>query len=338
MAPGSAQSSNIHSHTNLAALASTSRQPTPNPAPSHGASSSASSNAWGHQHPQYSTQDFAHYSHTTAPASAGVYSHAIPASTMRTSAMSAVAGSHPDWFDVSSVSAGGSHQDNFSSNMVSGGLKYEDLTQPTAYAHRDKRRKSLHCNNNGLNQAYTASAYDFIARGLVTEEEASLCFESYFLTFAHPSATPSSLESDPHAPVKPLNGIQRPIRLPFGETRARSSLLLATLISIGARSLNRFDTYKTTLREAIRLCHATFLSEPGEEPTSLDLKGIMLLSLYNGLPELMSHGITLSYRFGMPTALLEYERLSREEKSSKKGLVLLRRGRTFLVSFLWTSL
>jgi hypothetical protein len=138
--------------------------------------------------------------------------------------------------------------------------------------------------------------------------------------------------------VKPLNGIQRPIRLPFGETRARSSLLLATLISIGARSLNRFDTYKTTLREAIRLCHATFLSEPGEEPTSLDFKGIMLLSLYNGLPELMSHGITLSYRFGMPTALLEYERLTKEEKRSKKGLVLLRRGRTFLVSFLWTSL
>lgn len=65
---------------------------------------------------------------------------------------------------------------------------------------------------------------------------------------------------------------------------------------------------------------------------------MMLLSLYNGMPDLMSHGITLTYRFGAPTALLEFERLSEEDKKGKKGRILVRRGRTFLVSFLWTSL
>lgn len=107
---------------------------------------------------------------------------------------------------------------------------------------------------------------------------------------------------------------------------------------MGARSLSRFDTYQATMNEAIRLCHGTFLVGLGEEPTSLDLKGMMLLSLYNGLPDLMSHAITLSYRFKTPTALLEFEKLSEADKLGKKGLTLIRRGRTFIVSFLWTSL
>ena len=157
----------------------------------------------------------------------------------------------------------------------------------------------------------------------------------YFLTFAHPAGAPiSPLPTE----LPPLQGVSRAIRLPFAETRARSPLLFATIISMGARSLSRFDTYQATLNEAIRLCHGTFLVGPGEEPTSLDLKGMMLLSLYNGMPDLMSHAITLSYRFKTPTALLEFEKMSEEDKAGKKGLTLVRRGRTFIVSFLWTSL
>ncbi|KAM0790476.1 hypothetical protein ACM66B_003352 [Microbotryomycetes sp. NB124-2] len=188
-----------------------------------------------------------------------------------------------------------------------------------SFEHRDKRQR-------------TANSGDFIARGLVSEEEAMLCFESYFVTFPHPSGDNAN---GCNVGGKPRT--DRPIRLPFRETRQRSSLLLATLVSIGARSLSRFSTYKTTLNEAIDLCHDTILCDPGNEPTSLDLKGMMLLSLYNGMPDLMGHGIALSYKFGMPTALLEFEALSEEEKQSQKGQVLVRRGRAFLIAFLWTS-
>ncbi|KAK4049273.1 hypothetical protein OIV83_004209 [Microbotryomycetes sp. JL201] len=188
---------------------------------------------------------------------------------------------------------------------------------PCVSGHRDKRQK-------------TTCSGDFISRGLVSEEEAMLCFESYFVTFPHPSGDVSN-----GANGKPKQ--DRPIRLPFRETRSRSPLLLATLVSIGARSLSRFSTYKTTLNEAIDLCHDTILCDPGNEPTSLDLKGMMLLSLYNGMPDLMGHGIALSYKFGMPTALLEFEALSPDEQASHKGQVLVRRGRAFLIAFLWTS-
>lgn len=156
------------------------------------------------------------------------------------------------------------------------------------------------------------------------------------MTFPHPSGDPAANCSKEGNVAG--TAARRDIRLPFRETRSRSPLLLATLISIGARSLSRFDTYKATLHEAIQLCHDTILCDPGHEPTSLDLKGMMLLSLYNGMPDLMSHGIALSYRFAMPTALLEYEALSDNERKSEKGRVLVRRGRTFFVAFLWTSL
>lgn len=346
---------------------------TPQPVSSAPASSSASTSSaslYGTLHPQYSTQDFALYSHA----------HPSGSATNLPSMAATPFDSGSAWFDSSASASPFQHLPTSTTmhgvkadspharGYLQGGSndyparQQQQQQQPAHQQRGNKRRKSLHCAGGDYAEedrstspaSYrhfsstpgapprTAAASDFISRGLVTEEEASLCFESYFLTFAHPSATPSNMQ-DPselldHDNVKPLNGIQRPIRLPFNATRARSPLLLATLISIGARSLNRFETYKTTLAEAIRLCHGTFLTSPGTEPTSLDLKGIMLLSLYNGMPDLMSHGITLSWKFGMPTALLEYERLSEDDRKGKKGLVLLRRGRTFFVSFLWTSL
>ncbi|KAK4047443.1 hypothetical protein OIO90_006188 [Microbotryomycetes sp. JL221] len=212
----------------------------------------------------------------------------------------------------------------FDSCYAINGLKQEaSLDQ-----HRDKRSR------------LTDRKHDFIARGLVSEDEAMLCFESYFVTFPQPQGDATNVSinsSEENGNQESKKPADRALRLPFRETRSHSSLLLATIISIGARSLSRFATYKATLAEAIALCHDTILCDPGHEPSSLDLKGMMLLSLYNGMPDLMGHGIALSYKFNMPMALLEYEALSEEDKVSQKGQILVRRGRGFLIAFLWTS-
>lgn len=73
----------------------------------------------------------------------------------------------------------------------------------------------------------------------------------------------------------------RQTRLSFEETRRRSPFFLAVVISIGARSLSRFDTFHVTFREALRLARQTFLPDawmydselglgnPGDRPPTL---------------------------------------------------------------------
>ncbi|GAA5992211.1 hypothetical protein JCM11641_001016 [Rhodosporidiobolus odoratus] len=200
---------------------------------------------------------------------------------------------------------------------------------------------------------------DFIARGLVSEEEAAMCFESYHFTFAH--STTSLVSPQPH--------------LFFAETRRRSPFFLATVVSIGARSLSRFETFHASYKEAMRLAHLTFLPfadggedlsspshlDPSSLPSSfipfvpfgapgsdaadapkprlstLSLKALMLLALNHSLPELFVHVFMLGYRFVLPTSLLEFEKLTEEEKMSEKGRELINRGRVFLVWYLWTA-
>lgn len=129
----------------------------------------------------------------------------------------------------------------------------------------------------------------------------------------------------------------RPIQLPFSATRERSPLLFATIVFIGARSLARTATASFMYDEARRLCHSTFLSEPDGPPDSLSLKAVILLSMYTGLPDILAHAITLSWRLRYPVALLDYAELSEIEKASTSGRKLLQMGRTFLITYLWTS-
>ncbi|GAA5877477.1 hypothetical protein JCM8547_001085 [Rhodosporidiobolus lusitaniae] len=205
----------------------------------------------------------------------------------------------------------------------------------------------------------TGGEADFIARGVISEEEAVMCFDSYHLTFAHASS--ASITVTPPQP-----------HLTFEETRRRSPLFLATVISIGARSLSRFATFHATYREAMRLAHLTFLpyADGGEDLSQLDpsspassfipfvpygapgsdaadqpkprmstlsLKALMLLALYHSMPELLVHVFMLGYRFVLPTAMHEFERLSEEEKMGKQGRTLVNRGRVFLTGYLWLA-
>lgn len=126
-----------------------------------------------------------------------------------------------------------------------------------------------------------------------------------------------------------------PIHLPFAATRSASKLLLATIVFIGARSLARTAVSTLVLEEAFILCHSTFLSDI--PATSLALKAIILLSLYTGTPNLLAHVVALSWHLETPYALLKYEALSEERKRAHQGRKLLQAGRTFLVSYLWTS-
>ncbi|GAA6004219.1 hypothetical protein JCM10207_002488 [Rhodosporidiobolus poonsookiae] len=217
--------------------------------------------------------------------------------------------------------------------------------------HREKRWKG-----DPLASGLSSAEPDFISRGVVTEEEALMCFESYHLTFAYS-----------HTSLAPPQS-----HLSFEETRRRSPFFLATVISIGARSLSRFDTFHAAYREAMRLAHATFLPyadgdedlvglDPSSPPSALvpfvpfgapgsdavdapprrlstlALKALMLLALYHSMPELLVHVFMLGYRFVLPTALLEFEKLSEEDKAGEQGRVLLNRGRVFLTGYLWLA-
>lgn len=77
------------------------------------------------------------------------------------------------------------------------------------------------------------------------------------------------------------DNVPQQTHLSFEETRRRSPFFLAVVISIGARSLSRFDTFHVTFREALRLARQTFLPDawmndselglgrPGERPPTL---------------------------------------------------------------------
>ncbi|GAA5955979.1 hypothetical protein JCM10213_006525, partial [Rhodosporidiobolus nylandii] len=271
---------------------------------------------------------------------------------------------------ATSVGAAGHFVSDVPSGSGSGaGIKHdpEGVDGPAGFdAHREKRWKGDPLLATPASGASASFEPDFIARGVVSEEEAQMCFESYHLTFAH----------------APTSAAPPQTHLPFDETRRRSPLFLATVISIGARSLSRFDTFHATYREAMRLAHLTFLpyADGGEdlsqlEPDSppgpaglgnggasyipfvpfgapgsdaadapkprlrtLSLKALMLLGLYHAMPELLVHVWMLGYRFVLPTALLEFDELSEEEKASKVGRTLLNRGRVFLVGYLWLAL
>ncbi|GAA5977121.1 hypothetical protein JCM10908_004863 [Rhodotorula pacifica] len=207
---------------------------------------------------------------------------------------------------------------------------------------------------------------DFIARGLVSEGEATMCFDSYHLTF-------SDTDSNGTMPKQ--------THLSFSETRRRSPFFLAVVISIGARSLSRFDTFHVTFREALRLARQTFLPDAwmldselglgrlGDRPptlyptytptwptpamnrapqiaattefeprlSTLSLKALVLLGLYHGMPDLLMHAWISGYRFIWPSSLLEYESMSDEERASPQGLRSINIARTGIIACLWHS-
>ncbi|GAA5937645.1 Zn(II)2Cys6 transcription factor domain-containing protein [Sporobolomyces koalae] len=163
---------------------------------------------------------------------------------------------------------------------------------------------------------------DFISRGVVTEEEAAMCYDSYFLTFAANSPL-----SDQH-------------HLSFVEVRRRSPMYLATIVSIGARSLSRVDTFHTCLREALQLAHEMFtpLNDGTKQFAILSVKAITLLGLYYSLPHLLLASVMLSHRAGTRSALDEFEELSDEQKNSKIGRILAEKGRMMFISSIWGAL
>ncbi|GAA6031363.1 hypothetical protein JCM8097_005624 [Rhodosporidiobolus ruineniae] len=236
-----------------------------------------------------------------------------------------------------------------------------------AEGHREKRWKGEPLGTDGLGGGGLATGEpDFIARGVISEEEAQMCFDSYHLTFATGPSTAGIPQT----------------HIPFDETRRRSPLFLATVISIGARSLSRYATFHATYREAMRLAHLTFLPyadgnddlsqlDPSSPPYSsaaansagssytpfvpygapgsdsadapkprmstLSLKALMLLALYHSMPELLVHVYMLGFRFILPSALQDFERMSDEEKKGKAGRTLVNRGRVMLVGYLWLA-
>ncbi|KAM0754065.1 hypothetical protein T439DRAFT_322952 [Meredithblackwellia eburnea MCA 4105] len=163
---------------------------------------------------------------------------------------------------------------------------------------------------------------DFITRGEVQEDEAMLCFESYFLNY--------NFLTDPAA-----SNLSRPIHLSFEETRRVSPILLATVVFIGARSLSHFETSSLALAEALRLSHYTFLGE--RPPREVEFKALTLLALYTGMDDLTSHVITMAYDLGMTEALLKYDKLSDEDKEGPIGEHLVLKGRAFFISHLWSA-
>lgn len=164
--------------------------------------------------------------------------------------------------------------------------------------------------------------------------------------------------------------------LSFEETRRRSPLFLATIISIGARSLSRFDTFHTTYREAVRLAHDSFIpsataegqADPSAPPAgdsvlpsfarsgahsvddantnsilefrlpTLTLKALILLGLYHSMPELLVHAWMAGYRFIQPQASQAFYEMTPEERSSPKARGIVNHTRVGLVAWLWLSL
>ncbi|BGP09768.1 hypothetical protein JCM10049v2_005641 [Rhodotorula toruloides] len=251
-----------------------------------------------------------------------------------------------------------------------GGLKHE---ASDGDLHRGKRWKG---DLQGTIAEPGTEEKDFIARGLVSEEEAQMCFESYHLTFA-PQGLSNSPSDVPH--------------LSFDETRRRSPFFLCVVVSIGARALSRFDTFHATYREAMRLARLCFIPTaffgesnphvhtipPGADiapsssnaedflfPTfsntaktspvsangapdpnsmleprlsTLSLKALFLLGLYHSLPELLAHSWMAGWRYLWPSAVLDFERLSEEEKRGPVGRRLINVSRVGFIGWLWVS-
>ena len=145
---------------------------------------------------------------------------------------------------------------------------------------------------------------------------------SYFLTFA--ANTPLSDQRN----------------LSFTETRQRSPLYLATIVSIGARSLSRFETFHASLREALYIVSEMFMPDnDGSKLVSmLTIKAVILLGLYHSMPHLLLASGMLGFKMGLRTALDEYDELKEEDKTSKIGRTLIGKGRMMFVSYLWTAL
>lgn len=87
------------------------------------------------------------------------------------------------------------------------------------------------------------------------------------------------------------------------------------------------------LEEATRLCQESYLSDV----SLLTFKAVVLLGLYTGLTGLLGQTVFLCYDLGVATAMFEYEALTAEEQASRKGALLISKGRTFLVSWLWVA-
>ncbi|GAA5996578.1 hypothetical protein JCM5350_003451 [Sporobolomyces pararoseus] len=162
---------------------------------------------------------------------------------------------------------------------------------------------------------------DFISRGVVTEEEAAMCYDSYFLTFA---------ANTPHSEQRTLT---------FSETRRRSPLYLATIVSIGARSLSRVETFHVALREALYIASEMFMPDDDGSRliTTLTLKSFALLGLYYSLPHHLLASGMLGYKVGLRSALDDFSEVSEEDQKGKIGRTLVGKGRMMLVVYLWCA-
>lgn len=104
------------------------------------------------------------------------------------------------------------------------------------------KTEASHFNSNGVDskrakfgESLSIEDYgDFIERCEVRESDALMCFESYFLSCS------TSTSCSVHLPS-----------LPFSATRRQSPLLLATIVSIGARSLRMKSTMSPSMRPSV---------------------------------------------------------------------------------------
>ena len=206
------------------------------------------------------------------------------------------------------------------------------------------------------------SAADFITRGEVERDVALMCFESCVQLLRSVSTDADDLagtSSHVRHQVRPkLQSAEveadhriadTRLSLDFSNTRERSPLLLATLIAIGARSLSN-QCYEVALAEALRLAQKTFFAssilspssplsiDPSFEPTTIDFKAMIILSLYQGQPSLVSWVADLCGRFKLETSLLHYSHSTIEQQRSAVGQRQVRDGRTFLVAWFFAGL
>ncbi|KAK4046797.1 hypothetical protein OIV83_005792 [Microbotryomycetes sp. JL201] len=159
---------------------------------------------------------------------------------------------------------------------------------------------------------------DMIGRGLITEEEALLCFDAYMATLNTPR--------DARVPE---------VQLSFEDIRTRSSFLLSVLISVGARAIAHSDSHRTAVVESVRLTQESLLLP---SPSVLVVKALVMFSLYNGVSRYCGTVATTVDKLGLPQALLTLRDLPESERHSDKARQLALNGRIFLTTWAWSSL
>lgn len=162
---------------------------------------------------------------------------------------------------------------------------------------------------------------DFVGRGELDEQEARLCFDSYLITLNTPPS--------PDIPE---------IQLDFWSIRERSPLCFAVLVTVGARAISHTSSYLVSLAEATRLANETLMAPAKRPSAALDAKALVLLGLYTCMTGFCGHVAEMTNNLYLSSALFRLRDLGQADSRSKEAMDLTMKGRTFLITWIWTTL